>query len=187
MAYALEVNPNMTAVAYDSQDKYGRPIRKMAIRHTAILGGRFRDFEGLKDPQHGIPSLTISVLPDLFSVFSDEGKTISFWTPPGEDIDEEENEQPGLVTLKFNYGWDDDCEVYVKCGEDDEPTFYSRDMLKDISKSRFSDASFVVKVVHGERNKKAYTTLYILQALFTIRQLPVNSYEQDMLNEFGIR
>lgn len=180
---ALRANDSMTAQAFDSEEN-GRPVRKISIKHAEVLGGGFRDFTGEKSDR-GVMSICISVPSDLISTFTNEGIKVSFWSP--EDEDEDGIEQPGLVTLKLNFDYYKQPKIYVKVGNDGELVEYLKDDMPGLRSSIFSDANFIVKVVHGEFRKKPYTSLYIDTAWFTIKQDHLSSYEQDMLNEFGGR
>lgn len=180
----LRANDAMTVQAFDSEEN-GRPVRKISVKHAEVLGGGFRDFTGSKSDR-GVISLCISVPADLVTAFTNEGIKVSYWSPDDEP-DEDGIEQPGLVTLKVNYDYYKQPKIYVKVGEDGELAEYVKEDLPGLQSSIFSDANFILKVVHGEFRKRPYTSLYVDTAWFTIKQDNRSPIEQDMLNEFGGR
>lgn len=179
----LKVNDKMECVVFETIED-GRPVKKIAMKHAEILTGKFRDFVGkLNGKGNLIRSFVVSVPVELIPGLQNEGIPVGFWK--GADAEDDE-EWPGIITIKINYTYSKQPVIEVKEGADGAPCRFTQENIHLLQSAVFDDAFITARVVNGVTDMgKPYTSLYLANAGLVKHKDEMNPFEAEMFSSGG--
>lgn len=155
--------------------------REFIFEGVELLPGSFRNFAGEKRRFNdaGQRFFNVSIQPDYIQFLINEGVNVKYFKA---DLDDEEQEDlPGFVRVKVNYGGRRDPELLVRYGNNGRFSDFGQDQIKLLDTAVFDTVDLVINPSHYDVNGQSGTSLYLQKGYFTLHVDPLAAKYEQML------